>query len=66
MDVTPDVDRQKLLRLDGFSLGMSIIWCPECDFQLPPRTVGYNQCPDCGHRGFRTTCVSEELKELVA
>jgi hypothetical protein len=60
----PNPARLKRLNLAGFELGMQVIFCPLCDFQYPPQTVGQSTCPDCGTY-LHVSTVDVELQALV-
>lgn len=64
MHVTPNVERLKRLRVDGYAMKAQIAFCPTCDFQYEPQTLGPSQCPDCGTH-LHVTTMSEELQALV-
>lgn len=50
MDTTVAPARVQQLRIDGYPPDSDLIFCPDCDFQLPPQTVGPSICPECGDR----------------
>lgn len=63
MHMTPDVERQRRLKLDGFQPGWTVVFCSRCDFQLPPQSAGYPQCR-CG-AALHLTKVTIELIALT-
>lgn len=65
MDITPDQERLARLRLDGYAPRAQIAFCPSCDFQYAPQTLGPSQCPDCRQR-LHVTTLTPDLIALVA
>jgi Zn finger protein HypA/HybF involved in hydrogenase expression len=65
MHIEPNRKRLRRLRdLQTYPLKSMLIFCPDCDFQEDPQTVGMPQCPECGERLHHIT-VSDELLSLT-
>lgn len=65
MYLAPNVERLKRLRLVGYALKEQIAFCPTCDFQYEPKTMGKNECPTC-RCDLHVTTMNMELIELVS
>lgn len=64
MYLLPDIPRLRRLRnLAAYPRQSTIVYCPVCDFQRDPETVGSNRCPDCG-RALHLSRVDDDLRRL--
>ncbi len=64
MNIEPNLIRLAHLKLDGYPPFAPVFFCPACDFQYPPQTGGYPECPGCGTT-LHATRVTPDLVELV-
>ncbi len=65
MDIDPN--RSRLKRLSGLTpddIGLDIMFCPDCDYQIGPGVACVPICPGC-FSGLHIATIDQELLDLV-
>lgn len=60
-------NKERLSILDGITeefIGQQVLFCPECDWQLPPGYVGKPKCAECGAH-LHVSMIDQELVDLI-